>query len=92
MKPPICRRFPATATATTASTDAADASAIIPDAYFIPSGLKLYTELFKKGNINNMDDKDTIDTTPDPDTSNPPYADTPDAIIQDFGSTDSNCP
>ena len=46
MKPPICHHLSATAPVTTADTDAADASAIAPDAYFLPSGKKLYTELF----------------------------------------------
>ena len=45
---------------------AAATSAIATDAHFLSSGLKLDTELFSKGTIKNMADKDTIDTTPDP--------------------------
>ena len=85
MMPPTCLRFSATVPATTAATNVTDASAIAPDANFLPSGLKLYTELFLKGNINNMADKDTIDTTPAPDT-NDSY--TPDNSAQDAVSTD----
>ena len=74
---PICRRFSATVPATTAATNVTDASAIAPDANFLPSGLKLYNELFKTGNIKNMDDKYKTDTTPAPDASNDAYIDTP---------------
>ena len=84
MKPPTCLRFSATVPATTAATNVTDASAIAPDANFLLSGLKLYTELFLKGNINNMADKDTIDTTP----AHNAY--TPGILAQDSGSTDSN--
>ena len=74
---PRCLRFSATVPDTTATTDAANASAIAPDANFLPSGLKLYNELFKTGNIKNMDDKYKTDTTPAPDASNDAYIDTP---------------
>ena len=39
---------------------AAATSAIAPDAYFLPPGIKLDTEIFLKENTKNMDDKDTI--------------------------------
>ena len=79
------------ATAATASIDAADgtASNIYPDAHILSSGLKLYTEIFSNGNINNMADKDTVDTTPAPKS---PNADTPAAAAQYIFSTDSNSP
>ena len=70
--------------ATSAST-----SVIYPDAQFLSPGLKLDTELFSKGNIQNMDNKNTIDTNPSPYA---PYADTPNASARDSGSTDSNSP
>ena len=38
-------------------------AAISPYAHFLSSGLKLDTELFSKGSINNMAYKDTIDIT-----------------------------
>ena len=41
------------ATAVVAATD------ISPDAHLLPSGIKLDTQIFSKGNIKNMDDKDT---------------------------------
>ena len=42
------------------------ATAITPDSYLLPSGLKLDTGIFFKRNIKNMADKDKIDTTPTP--------------------------
>ena len=75
--------FATTATNTTASAT----SGIAPDAHFLSSGLKLDTGIFLKGNINNMADKDTIDTTPSPDE---PNYNTADAATQDAGSTESN--
>ena len=50
---------------------------------------KLGTELFSRGNVKNMADKDTIDTTPDHDS---PNADTLGVASQDADSTDSNFP
>ena len=44
---------------------------------------------FKTGNINNVADKDTIDTTP---AHEAPNADTPSTTSQDSVSTDSNYP
>ena len=73
------------AVAAPAATVAAAAD-IAPDAHFLLSELKLDTEILSKVNIKNMDVKDTIDTTPVPDS---PDADTPDAAAQDTGSTDS---
>ena len=67
----------------------AAASAIALDAHFLPSGLKLDTEIFLKGNIKNMADKDTINTTPSPHV---PDADITDAAAQDDGCTGSNSP
>ena len=64
-------------------------AAISPYAHFLSSGLKLDTELFSKGSINNMAYKDTINTTPVP---NAPDSDTPDASAQYAGSTDSSSP
>ena len=89
MKPPTCRHLSTTVPATTVDADAADATDIASDANFLPSGLKLYSKLFKKGNKNNMADKDTIDTTPAPDA---PDAVTPGTVAQDSGSTDFNSP
>ena len=45
-------------TAYTVASDVAATAAtatIVPDSYLLSSGLKLDTELFSKGNINNMD-------------------------------------
>ena len=74
---------------TAATAAAASASAIVPDARFLSSGPKLDTELFSKGKINNMADKDTINATPAP---NAPNSDNPDAVAQYYGSADSNSP
>ena len=71
------------ATAVVAATD------ISPDAHLLPSGIKLDTQIFSKGNIKNMDDKDTIDTTTD---YNVPEANTFNSATQYSGSTDSNSP
>ena len=49
-----------------ASPATTTAAAIAPDAHFLSLGLKLDTEIFLKGNTNNMADKDTIETTPVP--------------------------
>ena len=64
-------------------------SAIVPDSHLLSSGIKLDTELFSKGNTNNMADKDTIDTTPVPKA---PDTNTPDFAAQYAGSTESNYP
>ena len=64
-------------------------SAIDPDPHFLLSGLKLDTDLFLKGTINIMDDKETVNNTP---ASNTPDADNPDTAAQNSGSTDSNTP
>ena len=66
---------------------AVTAAAIAPDAHFVSSGLKLDTEIFSKRNIKNLADKDTIDTTPDPNAND---SDTHYAAAQYDGSTDSN--
>ena len=68
---------------------AANDANIAPDAYFLSSGIKLDTEIFSKGDINNMADKYTINTTPVPNLLN---ADTPKSAAQDDSSTDSNPP
>ena len=82
--------FAVFAAANPAATAAAvDATTIAPDSHFLSHGIKLDTELFSKGNIKNMADKDKFDVSPDPDL---PNADTPDASAQDSGSTDSNYP
>ena len=75
--------------AAAASSTTAAAFAIAPDAHFLSSGLKLDTELVLKGNINNMDYTDTIETTPAPDSTD---SDTLNAAAQYAGSTDSNSP
>ena len=80
--------FAAAAPVANAADDAATPT-IAPDAHFLSSGLKLYTELFSKGKINNMADKEIIYTSPAPDSID---ADTPNAIAQYSGSTDSNSP
>ena len=80
--------FAAAAPVANAADDAATPT-IAPDAHFLSSGLKLYTELFSKGKINNMADKDTINATPAP---NAPNSDNPDAVAQYYGSADSNSP
>ena len=74
-----------------AFSDAAPATsaAIALDAHFISSGIKLDIEIFPKGNIKKMVDKETTDTTPAPESHD---ADTPDTYAQDSGSTDSNSP
>ena len=60
------------AAANPATTTTAFSYTIYDDDHLIPLGGKLDTEIFLKGNIKNMDDKDTIDTTlaPDTDTTN----------------------
>ena len=50
---------------------------------------KLDNEVFSKGDINNIYDKDTIDSTPAPDA---PYSDNPNYAAQDYVSTNSNSP
>ena len=70
-----------------ASTTSAAAAAISPDSDFLLSGLKLNTDLFKKGNINNMADKDKMDSTLAPNKVND-Y--NPDYYAQDDDCTNSN--
>ena len=68
---------------------AVTASAIAPDVHFLSSGLKLDTDIFSKGNINHLNNKDTIDTTPDPYA---PEDDTSNASSQDYSSIESSLP
>ena len=76
-----------TASAAASAAAASAANTIAPDTHFLSSGLKKDTEIFSKGNINNIDDKDRIYTNPDPDKTD---ADTPDATAKDSGSSDYN--
>ena len=62
---------------------------ISPDNHFLSSEIKMDTELFLKGDIKKMADKEKIDATPDP---NAPDDHTPNTADQDDGSTDSNYP
>ena len=74
--------------ADSAGTVAAAADSFIaPDAYFLSSGLKLDTELFLTGSINNMADKYKIYPTPGP---NVPESDTPNSSAQDYGPLTPN--
>ena len=75
--PPIFLKNEATpdstvfASANPASTDASAGTGyapnIFPDAHIPPSGQKQYTKPFYPVNAKNMDKKNTIDTTPEPD-------------------------
>ena len=76
----------APAATTTATSD------IAPDEHFLSWGLKLYTELFSKGNIKNMADKYTVDDAPYPKSPDAPNDDTSDSAAQDAGPTNSNSP
>ena len=71
------------------ATAAAAASDISPGTHFLLSGLKMDTELFLKGKINNMADKDTIGKNPSPGA---PDADNLNAAAQYDGFTDSDSP
>ena len=77
------------ATTTPPAATAAAAYNIAHYAHFLSFGLKLDTEVFSKGNIKNMYDKETFDTKPVPDV---PDSDTPESAAQHAGSTDSNYP
>ena len=72
-----------------AATATAVVSTISPDDHFLSSGLKMDTEIFSKGSINIMANRDTIDTTPSPDA---PDGDSSDDAAQDSGYTDSYSP
>ena len=67
-----------------------DAAIFVPAiARFLSSDIKLGIEIFSKGNIKKISDKDTIDTTPSYDV---PNNDNNNATTQDYGSNDSNSP
>ena len=67
----------------------AAAVAIAPDPHFLTSGLKIDTEILLNGNLNDMADKDTLNTPP---ATNAPDDNTPNADVQNAGSTDSSSP
>ena len=78
------------ATISNTSNPSANAAAdIAPNANSLSLGLKTDTDIFLKGNVNNMANKDKINTNPDPDA---PDTDIPENASQDSGSTDSNSP